>query len=267
MGSQREDSAATDQDASAERDAPADRDAPTDPDDSPPRGVPTDRVHVRRLDVVDTLRWSKEVLTDSLELVGLAFAVSLLSVVALAGVSLTAPAEPPRVADWVWPVYLALFVGFALAWSVVYATADAAVEERAPSLADRLKQSVARLPALVVTGILAWLLTAVGLFLLVLPGVYLFCRLVLAYPACVIDRKGPLGSLRAGWRASRGNVTKVFGVSFGYVALSAASNYAASAFGPLSLAGEFVSAGLTAGLLPLFGLAFGHLYLESSRNQ
>lgn len=261
MSSQREQSAATDRDAPADRDTPADRDGP------PTRGIPTDRVHVRRLDVVDTVRWSKEVLSDSLELVGLAFAVSLLSVVALAGVSPTATSRLPRVADWVWPVYLALPFGFALVWAVVYATADAAVEERAPSLADRLGHSVSRLPALLVTTVLSWALTAVGLFLLVLPGVYLFCRLVLAYPACVIDGTGPLGSLRAGWRASRGNVTKVFGVSFGYVALSAASNYAASAFGPFSLAGEFVSAGLTAGLLPLFGLAFGHLYLESSRNQ
>lgn len=237
-------------------------------DDAGREGIPTDRVHVRRLDVVDTLRWSRGVLADSLELVGLAFAVGLLSVVTLMGVSPTAtpPTEPPRIDGWVWPVYLVFFVGIAFVWGAVYATADAAVEERDPSLADRLRQAASRLPALFVTGVLTWVVSALGFILFVLPGVYLFHRLVLAYPACIIDGTGPVGSLRAGWRASKGNTATVFGVSVGYFGLAVGSNVAASALGQYTFLGRLVSAGLTAGVLPLFGLAFGHLYLERSRN-
>lgn len=255
MGSQREDSAATD------RDSRSDSDSRTD------RGVPTDRVHVRKLDVVDTLRWSWEVLTDRVELVGLTFAVSLLSVVALLGISRPAPSEPPQIADWVWPVYLAFFLAVTLVWGVVYATANHAVEERSTTLGDRLVSVATRLPALLVTAVLMWFVSAIGLLLFVLPGIYLFHRLVLSYPACVIDGKGPLGSLKSGWRASRGNLLKVFAVSVVYFALVGGSNAVAGAFGEYTLAGGVVSAALTAGVIPLFGLAFGHLYLESSRNQ
>lgn len=241
--------------------APSDRDSRTD------RGVPTDRVHVRKLDVVDTIRWSWEVLTDRLELVGLTFAVGLLSVVALLGISRPVPSEPARIDDWVWPVYLAFFLAVALVWSVVYLTANYAVEERPATLSDRLVSAATRLPALLVTAVSMWFVSAIGLLLFVFPGIYLFHRLVLSYPACVIDGKGPLGSLRAGWRASRGSVLKVFAVSVVYFGLVAGSNIVTSALGEYTIAGGFVSAGLSAAVIPLFGLAFGHLYLESSRNQ
>jgi hypothetical protein len=231
------------------------------------RGVQTDRVHVRKLDVVDTIRWSWAVLTDRLELVGLTFAVGLLSVVALLGISRPVASEPPEIDGWVWPMYLAFFLAVALVWGVVYLTANRAVEERPAPLGDRLVSAATRLPALLVTAALMWLVSAIGLVLLVFPGIYLFHRLVLAYPACVIDRKGPLGSLKAGWRASRGSVLKVFVVSVVYFALVAGSNAAAGAFGQYTLAGGVVSAGLSAAAIPLFGLAFGHLYLESNRNQ
>ena len=231
------------------------------------RSTQSRRVHVRQLDAVDTLRWSWEVLTDRFELVGLAFAVGLLSVLALFGVSPTVPSEPPRVADWALPVYVAFLAGIAAVWGVVYVTANAAVKERSVPLAHRLKRAVTRLPALFATGVLTWLISALGLVLLVLPGVYLYHRLVLSYPACVIDGKGPLASLKAGWRASRGNAAKIFGINLGYLGLVGASNFAAGVFGRYSLASGFVSAGVTAGVVPLFGLAFGHLYLERSRNQ
>jgi hypothetical protein len=255
MGSQRENSTPTDRDIRSEDEIRTDR------------GVQTDRVHVRKLDAVDTLRWSWAMLTDRLELVGLTFAVGLLSVVALLGISRPVPSEPPRIADWVWPMYLAFFLAVALVWGVVYLTANRAVEGRPAPLGDRLVSAATRLPALLVTAVLMWLVSAIGLLLFVLPGVYLFHRLVLAYPACVIDGKGPLGSLKAGWRASRGSVLKVFAVNVVYFALVAGSNVVANAFGEYTLAGGFVSAGLSAVVIPLFGLAFGHLYLESSRNQ
>ncbi|MFC4449931.1 hypothetical protein [Halorussus aquaticus] len=254
MGSEREDSLSTDRSVSPDRGA------------STERSASSRRVHVRKLDAVDTLRWSWDVLTDRPELVGLVFVVSVITVVTPDGVSRTAVGEPPQIADWAWPVYFALCLAVALVWGVAYASADAAVEERPASLTDSITDTATRLPALIVTAVLMWLLTAVGLLLLVLPGVYLFHRLVLAYPACVIDRKGPLASLRASWRASRGNVGKLFAVAFSYLALVGASNVLSGVLGRGTLASGVVSAGLAAGAIPLFGLAFGHLYLESSRN-
>lgn len=223
-------------------------------------------VHVRTLDVADTLRWSWEVLTDRPELVGLALVVSLLSAVPLAGVSRPSPAAPPEFEGWVWPVFLVYAVAVTGVWAVTYATADDAVRRRSPPLGDRFLGVSSRIPALLATAVLMWTVSLVGALFLVLPGIYLFHRLLLAYPAVVIDGKGPVGSLRASWSAAGGNVLKVLAVSLGYFLLVAASNSVAGAFGQFTLASGVVSAVPAAVLIPLFGLAFGHLYLETSRN-
>ncbi|UPW00141.1 hypothetical protein M0R88_16705 [Halorussus gelatinilyticus] len=228
---------------------------------------PTDSVHVRTLGIGDTLRWSWEALTGRLELVGFALAVASLSVVALFGISRPTPDAVPEIAGWVWPVYFAYVVALAVVWGVAYTSSEDAVANRERPLGDHVRGAAKRVPALVAVAIPMWIISVLGLFAFVLPGVYLFHRLLLSFPACVIDGKGPLASLKAGWRAGGGNVLKIFGVSLVYFASIGASNLAASVFGQYTLVGGVVSAGLSAVLLPLFGLALGHLYLESSRNQ
>lgn len=229
---------------------------------------PAERIHVRRLDVVDTLRWSWYALTDHLELVALAFAVQLLSVISTFGISQESATDVPAVADWVWGAYVAYFLASAVAWSVFYLTAEDAVAERSRSLRTRLVAAATRLPALVATALLMWPLVFIGLALLVIPGVYLFFRLVLAYPACVVDREGPLTSLKTSWRIAGGNVWKILGVSLAYVALTFGFGFVSSFFGgPYNTLSNVVSAVFASLFVPLFGLALGHLYLEGSRNQ
>lgn len=228
---------------------------------------PTDDVHVRTLGVGDTLRWSWSALTDRLELVGFALAVASLSVVTAFGTSVSAASELPEFETWVWPVYLVFFLAIAVVWGVAYASSADAVVNRTRPLGDHVVPVAKRVPALVAVAIPVWILTAVGLVLFVLPGVYLFHRLLLAFPACVVDGKGPLASLKAGWRAGGGNVTKILAVSLVYLVSVGLSSVASNALDPYTLVGGLVSAGMSAVLVPLFGLAFGHLYLEASRNQ
>lgn len=233
----------------------------------PDAGEATRQVHVRTLGVVDTLRWAWDVLTDRVELVGVTFVVALLSVVASLGISPAAPGEPPEFAGWVWPTYLAYFLAVIVVWGLVYATAGDAVAERSRPLADRLTDAVGRLPALLLTAILMWSVSIVGLFLLVLPGIYVFHRLLLAYPAVVIDGQGPVEALKTSWGAGGGNVLKILAVDVCYLVLVGLSNYVASVFGQYTLGGGLVAGLGSAVLIPLFGLALGHLYLELTRNQ
>lgn len=233
---------------------------------------PGERVHVRRLDVADTLRWSWYALTDHRRLVALTFAVQLLSVAATAGISEDAPTDAPVVADWAWPVSLVYVLALGVAWGTYFLTAADAVAEgsrpRARSLGERARVALRRLPALVAAAVASWILVSVGLAALVLPGVYLFARLVLTYPACVIDRKGPLAGLLAGWRASEGAVWKVLGVTAAYTVLTYGSGVVAGVFGgAYSAAATAASAVFGSVLGPVYGLALGHLYLEGSRNQ
>lgn len=272
--------------------------------------APASRVHVRRLDVLDTLRWSWEVLGDRRELLGVALAVNLLSVITALGITRPAPAAEPEFADWVPWLSLAQFLATFVVWGAVYLTAADAVANRSRSLRDHLVAATKRLPALVatavVTGVLVGLslLPAVGVaavtigdagdfglgidrvvgpvagllltLALGLLGVYVFHRLLLAYPACVVDRKGPIASARASWRAATGTVGKVFvlGVAYAVVVAvvyglaSVGSNVAAGLFdGWYDVASALVSAAFNAVLLPVFALALAHLYLEGSRNR
>lgn len=224
------------------------------------------QVHVRTLGVSDTLRWSWDVLTDRLELVGLTLVVTLFSAVLMLGISQPDPRAPPELASWVWPGYLVFGLALAVVWAVVYLTASDGVESQSQPLGDRIKAGVVRIPALIVAAILTFVVSAIGLVFLVVPGIYLFHRLLLAFPAIVIDGKGPIGALKASWSAAGGNVLKIFSVMLVYYVLVSLSSFASGLFGQYTLASGVVSAAISAVLIPLFGLALGHLYLETSRN-
>lgn len=227
----------------------------------------SEQVHVRTLGVVDTLRWAWVVLTDRVELVGVTFAVGLLSVVTSFGVSRPSPFGTPEFAGWVWPTYLVYFLAVIVVWALVYATAGDAIAEQSPPLVDRLGSAVAALPALLLTAFVMWVVSLIGLVFLVVPGVYVFHRLLLSYPAVVIDRKGPFEAIETSWTVSGGSVLKILAVDVCYVLLVSASNVVAGIFGQYSVIGGLVGAIGTAVLVPLFGLALGHLYLELSRNR
>ena len=63
-----------------------------------------------------------------------------------------------------------------------------------PALAASLMQSIA---------------VAIGLFLLILPGLYLAARLILVVPALVDGARDPLEALRASWRLTQGNGLRI----------------------------------------------------------
>jgi hypothetical protein len=243
------------------------------------------RVHVRRLTVVDTLRWSWAVLGQRPALVGLGLMATLPSVPTTAGITPTPTDEPPEIAGWVWSLYLVQLLATGVVSGVVYLTAADAVTNRSRPLSAHVRSAVGRLPWLLATGVvmgilvvlsllpsmvgfaLGWPYSLVGLPV-VLLGIYVFYRLLLALPACVVDDQGPFASSRDGWAAATGIVRKVFAVGVVYVLAVAASNVVASGFGSqYDVAPTLVSATIGAVVLPFFGLALAHLYLEGSRNR
>ena len=233
--------------------------------DSGRDGVPTEKVHVRQLGVVDTVRWSWEVLNARRELAWLTFGYCLCSVLPVFGVTSSPdPSAAPAVAPWVGPFYLLYFLAAGVLFGAYFLTADDAVVERVRPLGSQLRAALRRLPALVLAGLLAFAISAVGLVVLVVPGLYLAARFVPALPAIVVDGEGPFGGLSAGWRASSENVWKLFVVGVVGVALCLGLAFVWASFG---LLGPVLSSVLAAGVFPLLGLALGHLYLEQRRNQ
>jgi len=68
------------------------------------------------------------------------------------------------------------------------------------------------LPSLVGVFVLYNIAVFVGSLLFVLPGLYLAVRLLLAFPACVLEDQGPLKSLSISWEAAQGNLLKIGGL-------------------------------------------------------
>ena len=76
-----------------------------------------------------------------------------------------------------------------------------------------------RLVVLFVSVLIVGIAIIVGLFLLVIPGVYLWVRFYLAPPAVIVDDCGPVEALSESWSRTTGNTVTVFGVALAVVAL------------------------------------------------
>lgn len=77
---------------------------------------------------------------------------------------------------------------------------------------DAAERAIWRLGWLVVIFVIYSITVFVGLLLLILPGIYLGARLILAFPACVLDEADAFESLSLSWEAGDGNVLKLIGI-------------------------------------------------------
>ena len=83
-------------------------------------------------------------------------------------------------------------------------------------LGDALRLAIRRVGPAVGAMLLVGAIFAVGIALLVVPGVYLFARLASAFPSVVVEELGPVEALRRAWARAEGRV----GHSLGTLALT-----------------------------------------------
>jgi hypothetical protein len=74
------------------------------------------------------------------------------------------------------------------------------------------KNSLERFFYLIATSILFSIIFLIGLVCLIIPGLYLYVRLCLAYPETVINKKGPIEALKSSWAATKGNELQIFAI-------------------------------------------------------
>lgn len=141
------------------------------------------------------------------EALGLVFAYPVLlgAFVAVEAVDAAVPADVVGRSIPVW--LLALFVG-----GVAYVYTEAAVGGGRASVLDASGRVLRRLLSLIGVSIVYGVVVAIGLVLLIAPGVYLGARLVLAFPACVLDDQSAFDSLETSWNVADGNVLKLVGI-------------------------------------------------------
>lgn len=107
---------------------------------------------------------------------------------------------------------------------------------------------------------------AIGLVLFVLPGIYVGLRLVLAFPAVVIDDQGAFEGLGTSWDVARGNLLKLLGISiltflvlFSTVFAASIVTVASDSLAIVALVGTVV----TAVVAPIVQMAYARVYLEN----
>jgi len=95
-----------------------------------------------------------------------------------------------------WVLYAVGVLASLFLWSAMLLRQVGVVTQKPTRLGEELLAALRRMPALVVLAILGTLAVAVGLVLLVIPGLYLTTALIPAWPAVVLERRGPLAAMR-----------------------------------------------------------------------
>ncbi len=78
------------------------------------------------------------------------------------------------------------------------------------SIKKLLYKALRRYPALIGTTVLSSLIIAVGLIVLIIPGVYLGIKLSVAQVSSVLDDKNPIEAIKESWRLTNGNWWYIF---------------------------------------------------------
>ncbi|PZU50759.1 MAG: hypothetical protein DI568_03145 [Sphingomonas sp.] len=105
-------------------------------------------------------------------------------------------------------------------------------------LGQDLKAAFRLFPAALAVLMLQGLATGFGLFLLILPGLWIFTRLSLAMPLVATDQPDPINALKTSWALTSGRTFKVFGMIFviilGFMLLSVGIMGIGAALGVIS---------------------------------
>jgi len=111
-----------------------------------------------------------------------------------------------------WPVVLLSVVGTCVVQGALIEAVDMERERRGGSMQDLLHAAWKRAGALLVVSLLTGVGVGLGLFLLVVPGLFLFTRWSLAVPAVMLEGRSPREAMRRSAELVKGHGRQVFAV-------------------------------------------------------
>lgn len=109
-------------------------------------------------------------------------------------------------------VFLGSSVAGLVAAGLLYVGTEADLNDESTTTAKAFGAVQEQFVSLLIIWILYVPAVIVGLFLFILPGLYVGGRLLLAFPATVLDREGPLDSLSTSWSLTSGVSLKALGL-------------------------------------------------------
>jgi len=81
---------------------------------------------------------------------------------------------------------------------------------RNPTVRDAYANSKSRALAVVGISIMVGIATGIGLIFLIIPGIYLACRLAVSVPAAIIEKQSPVASMERSMELTNGQVWPMF---------------------------------------------------------
>jgi uncharacterized membrane protein len=104
------------------------------------------------------------------------------------------------------------FVVLMLAHAAIYVSVFQDAGGRGFSISQSLVAALRQAPAFIAVGLLIYLYAMLAMLLLVFPALIVLCVYYVAYPACVVERIGPIKSMRRSAFLTRGNRWRIFGI-------------------------------------------------------
>lgn len=118
-------------------------------------------------------------------------------------------------------VVMLVFIGISLLLGIALVRVILAGIDRKKVVAlEEIKKSVSMIPAYFAMAVVSATIILVSLLLLVVPFFFVMPRLVLAEYFLINKNMGPIDAIKASWMATKGHVTKVWGVVLASIAMA-----------------------------------------------
>lgn len=157
------------------------------------------------------------------------------------------PAAAPTPTGTFWVAYLVTMLLFVVEAGAITHGVIQHLAGKPVSLGGMVATGLRRFLPLLAVGLLCYVMVAVGLVLLVVPGVFFATALAVAIPAVVVERPGVLGAIRRSFALTKGKRLTIF--TAGLVLLVVMIG--------VTLFGSFLLPLLTAPISPMIGTLLG----------
>jgi hypothetical protein len=150
-----------------------------------------------------------------------------------------------RQAEPDWQLSLGLFAlqlmcNVLVAPALFYALLKVVQTGSAPSVNEAYRWGLGKIPKLAIAAAVSWILTLLGMLLLIIPGIILSLAFIVVYPVAVFEKGSAIDALRRSAELTRGRRWNIFGASFIIGILIGGINLAAN-----GLVGIFTLNGIT----------------------
>jgi len=94
---------------------------------------------------------------------------------------------------------------------------------RPASVANCLRRALSEIGTVFGVGFLTGLAILAGLIALIVPGIYIGCRLIVGVPAAIVEQRSPSDAVGRSWRLTSGNAGRAFVMVLLYLVLAVAA--------------------------------------------